>query len=338
MPDTPPTAVDHEPQPADIFAADPWVSRFRRHLETERNASRHTIDAYFRDLYQFVRTQRWPLAAGQPLPWGTLSRDGARRFLIDLQKEKLSRRSMLRKLSALRTFCRFLVREGLLPGNPLTGISSLKAPKVLPQFLSPDQVKRLLAGPEAYWRQALPADAAAADRAAADFAGHRDAALLEILYSGGLRISEAVGLNLDEFDLRSGQFKVRGKGKKERVCFLGQPAVHALEAYLAVRGRCAAEANPAGAPLFVNQRDGGRLTARSVQRSFKLYLRQAGLPPDCTPHKLRHSFATHLLDAGADLRAVQEMLGHVSLSTTQIYTHISAERLMQAYAKAHPRA
>ena len=332
---------------------DPLVLRFLRHLETERNASRHTLDAYTRDLLQFVRLARWQPAADGPLPWPTLDRETARKFLIALQTEGLARRSVLRKLSSLRSFCRFLVREGVLDGNPAAHLGTLKPPKNLPQVLTQEQVGRLLAAPAAYWPKATAADAPAARQENAQFAAARDTAVLEVIYSAGLRISEAVGLSLGDVDMDSGVFKVRGKGKKERYCYLGKPALGALRRYLALgnhqipdsKGRSFPAAAPAKSrlaalprcPLFQNQR-GGRLTARSVQRSFKPFLREAGLPPDCTPHKLRHSFATHLLDAGADLRCVQELLGHASLTTTQIYTHIRAERLMQAYAQAHPRA
>ncbi len=312
---------------------DPWIARFIRHLETERNASRHTVDAYARDLAQFIRLARWKTAADGALPWKSIDREAARKFLVTLQADGLARRSVLRKLSSLRSFCRFLVREGVLDGNPAAHIGTLKTPKSLPQVLTQDQVVRLLAAPAAYWTRAVQSDATPAQRGAAEVAAARDAAVLEVIYSAGLRISEAVGLNQEDVDQETGVFKVRGKGQKERFCYLGRPALAAIRSYLPLRGI----ALPGKNPLFLNHR-GGRLTARSVQRSFKWFLREAGLPPDCTPHKLRHSFATHLLDAGADLRSVQELLGHASLSTTQIYTHVSTERLMQAYAKAHPRS
>lgn len=321
------------PDAAAALRADPWVRQFLRHLEAERNASPHTVNAYLGDLAQFVRLAGWPLRTDTPLPWPTLSGDGVRRHLRALQQEGLNRRSLVRKLSTLRAFCRFLVREGLFAGNPAAGIAPIKLPKRLPQVLTVAQVGRLLAAPGTHWaRAAARADATAEERAGARLAAARDTAILEVMYSGGLRISEATGLNLDDLNLETATFRVRGKGRKQRVCFLGTPAAQALRAWLEHRGVAAA-----GEALFVNRR-GSRLTPRSVQRSFKLFLREAGLPPDCTPHKLRHSFATHLLDAGADLRSVQEMLGHVSLSTTQIYTHVSAERLMEAYTRAHPRA
>lgn len=333
VPDVP---ADSAPAAAGTLAGllcDPWISRFLRHLTAERNASRHTIDAYSRDLLQFVHTVHWQAAPDGALPWKGMDRETARRFLINLQAEGLSRRSVLRKLSSLRSFCRFLVREGLLGGNPVAHLGTLKTPKTLPQTLTPDQVGRLLAAPAAWCRREAGPGATTARHAAAEFAAARDTAVLEVIYSAGLRISEAVGLNVEDVEVETGVFKVRGKGRKERLCYLGRPALAAIRAYLPLCGSVLSGRQP----LFVNHR-GGRLTARSVQRSFKWFLREAGLPPDCTPHKLRHSFATHLLDAGADLRSVQELLGHANLTTTQIYTHVSAERLMRAYAQAHPRA
>lgn len=332
--ETPAAAPDDAPQPV----RDPCILNFQRHLETERSASRHTLDAYTRDLLQFTRIARWEPTPEGVFPWKTLDRDLARKFLFSLQTEGFSRRSVLRKLSSLRSFCRFLVREGVLEGNPVAHLGTLKTPKNLPQVLTRDQVSRLLVAPAAHWAKATPSDAPPQRQADARIAALRDTAVLEVIYSAGLRISEAVGLNYGDVNPDTGVFKVRGKGKKERYCYLGQPALRALRNYQqACGGTPLSLANAAKAPLFQNHRD-GRLTARSVQRSFKYFLREAELPPDCTPHKLRHSFATHLLDAGADLRAVQELLGHASLTTTQIYTHISAERLMQAYAQAHPRA
>ena len=203
------------------------------------------------------------------------------------------------------------------------------------KYMTVAEVSRLLDAPAQYWQAACGQQLTKSD-AHAQLSISRDSAILEVIYSGGLRISEAIGLNLGSVDLIAGVMLVRGKGKKERICALGGPAERSLRSYLKVR----AVWNPdtrKEAPLFVNQ-DGNRITPRSFQRNFKLYLEQAGLPADLTPHKLRHSFATHLLDAGADLRSVQELLGHANLSTTQIYTHISSERMKAVYAKVHPRA
>lgn len=323
--------------PHDVVARDPHVQGFLRHLQTERNASVHTVSSYRGDLAQFVTLMGWkPAFPGAALPWRSLDLTLGRKYVLELQKLGLARVSMRRKISSLRALCRHLVREKVLPASPLAGLQSGKVPRRLPQVLSVAQVKKLLEAPAAYWPRTF-ADKTPGDRAAAEFAAARDAAVLEVIYSAGLRISEAVGLDTDSVDLIGGTCKVRGKGKKERLCLLGGPAVRAIRTYL---DHCQAwglrSAQPR-TPLFRNQR-GGRLTARSVQREFKVYLKEASLSPNCTPHKLRHSFATHLLDAGADLRSVQELLGHANLSTTQIYTHVSTERLMQAYAKAHPRA
>jgi len=307
-----------------------------QHLRTERQASPHTLDAYSRDLIQFLRLSQWPLQPGKPVDWQKLDLLAGRRFGVMLQRDGLSRVSLRRKISSLRTFIHFLVRENVLAGNPLVGLESAKIPKRLPQVLTVEQVGRLLAAPTAYW-QRQAGTTAPRQKFRAEFAARRDTAVLEVLYSGGLRISEAITLNHADIDLASRLFKVKGKGKKERICHLGRPALKALQEYLDYREGAGLGGRHNPGPLFVNHL-GGRLTPRSVQRSLKLYLKEANLPPDCTPHKLRHSFATHLLDAGADLRSVQEMLGHASLSTTQIYTHISPERLMEAYLKAHPRA
>ncbi|OPZ26247.1 MAG: Tyrosine recombinase XerC [Lentisphaerae bacterium ADurb.BinA184] len=333
-------AASEDDRLAERVAQDPCVCRFISHLRAERQASAHTIAAYHADLTQFVQLV-WG-AAGDTggLDWRRLELGAGRRFAVVLQSRGLARTSIQRKLSSLRSFARFLVRENVLPANPFAGLAGGKAPRRLPRVLSIEEVGRLLAAPDE-WRRRRPApgegDGDGDGDGKAAFVAARDAAILEVLYSGGLRISEAVGLDGGALDLLSGTFVVRGKGRKERLCVLGQPAITSLNAYFEQRARLGLGGRREAGPLFVNH-SGQRLTARSVQRSFKQYLAVARLPSDCTPHKLRHSFATHLLDAGADLRSVQEMLGHASLSTTQIYTHVSAERLREAYAKAHPRA
>ncbi|MCK5806259.1 MAG: tyrosine-type recombinase/integrase, partial [Lentisphaeria bacterium] len=258
------------------------------------------------------------------------------RFLQHLQNEGLSRSTLNRKTSSMRSFFRHLVREELVDGNPFSAMRTAKAVRKLPEVLSVEEVGRLLEAPEEYWRQ-NSGDGPPGMEEFADFACARDTAILEIIYSGGLRVSEAVGLDLEDVDQLSATAVVRGKGRKERIVLLGRPALEALGRCLKERARLGLGGKRDRGPLFRN-REGGRLTARSVQRSLKKYLRQAGLSQECTPHKLRHSFATHLLDAGADLRTVQEMLGHASLSTTQIYTHVTEKRLLDAYEKAHPRA
>ncbi len=314
---------------------DSQVQGFLKYLRTERDASVHTISNYSRDIAQFIELV-WDGRVGVG-SWAKMSVGDARRFVVRLQTRGLQRRSILRKVSCMRAFARFLIREEVLEGNPFAGLQSMKVPKRLPQVLSIDEVGRLLDAPQAYWAPGAPGALAAKDPAAAQFAAARDRAILEVVYSGGLRISEAIALDVEDIDLLARVFTVQGKGKKERLCVLGDPAASALKDYFGAREEFGFGGRRSQGPLFLNQR-GERITPRSVQRNFKRYLRQAGLSPDCTPHKLRHSFATHLLDAGADLRSVQEMLGHASLSTTQIYTHVSAERLLEVYSRAHPRA
>ncbi len=333
------------------LAADPAVAGFLRVLKSHRDASPHTLSNYARDIRQFIeitwgtgkRDQSSRIGRAHPEPpigaehpWGQVDLAQVRRFVRALQLRGCNRRSIMRKVSALRSFYKHLERLGAVSANPFAGVRVGGASKRLPRVLTVEQVGALLAA---------PLRLAAAPRASrrttaeqdAEFIGARDAAILEVIYSGGLRISEAIRLNLEDIDFLSATFRVQGKGKKERICVLGRPAVQALRAYLQVRAARGLAGKRSPGALFLNLQ-GGRITPRSVQRNFKEYCRAAGLPADVTPHQLRHSFATHLLDAGADLRSVQELLGHASLSTTQIYTHVSIERLREAYERAHPRA
>jgi len=309
------------------------LENFLSYLRHERQASEHTINSYRMDIEQFVHLGFNSNMKG--FDWTSADIYSARNYIVTLGEKKLSRTSILRKISSLRSFYRFLVREELVPKNPFIGINSPKKSKKLPKYMSENEVCKLLESPSTYWKDALTKELAKDDDSAL-FAASRDSAILEVIYSGGLRISEALGLNFEDLDLRSGIFKVRGKGKKERIAALGAPAVSALKRYYKIRELRSGNFH-ANAPVFIN-RFGNRLSARSFQRLFKKYLITAELPHDMTPHKLRHSFATHLLNAGADLRSVQELLGHASLSTTQIYTHISAERMKQVYNAAHPKA
>lgn len=319
----------------DVKTPDASLTSFLNYLKSERNASVHTLDSYRMDVEAFSRLVLGSDAACAQLDWASAAVEDARSFIVALQGDGLSKSSILRKISGVRSFYRFLVREGVAKKNPFAGLSSPKRGRPLPKYLTVDEVGRLLDAPAKFWREAIVKETCK-DAQSALFAETRDAAMLETIYSGGVRISEATGLNLGDIDLLGDVMKVKGKGKKERLCALGAPAVRAIKRYLELRRTRSANTRRE-APLFVNK-DGTRLTARSFQRNFKDYLVCAGLPADMTPHKLRHSFATHLLDAGADLRSVQEMLGHANLSTTQIYTHISAERLKAVYNKAHPRA
>ncbi|MDT8392161.1 MAG: tyrosine recombinase [Lentisphaeria bacterium] len=314
-------------------AQDPAVRGFQTYLRSEKQVSEHTLAGYYRDLCQFADVT-WGDGAGD-FDWGSLDAARARQYVRHLQTMGLAAASVRRKLSTLRSFCRFLVRQGVLSSNPFTTVSTRNSGRRLPKVLSVEETGRLLSAP----MSRLGGQSSASDTKAADarFRAVRDTAILEIIYSGGLRISEAVGLDFDDLDLLSRTFRVRGKGKKERLCALGEPALDALRDYFLEREKMGLGGRRSPGPVFLNRR-GGRLTARSMQRALKDYLLEAGLPPDMTPHKLRHSFATHLLDAGADLRSVQELLGHANLSTTQIYTHVSSQRMIQVYRQAHPRA
>ena len=235
-----------------------------------------------------------------------------RRYLSFLHR-KNKKSSIARKLSTLRSFFKYLVREQLIPSNPAKTVSTPKVEKFLPTTLTVDEAFRLMESPAKNKKL-------------------RDCAILELLYSSGLRVGELVGLNPNQLELDLGIVKVMGKGRKERIVPVGLKAVEALKAYLEERGALDGEG-----PLFINSR-GGRLTARSVGRLTKKYTQRSGIFRKISPHSLRHSFATHLLDAGADIREIQEMLGHASLSTTQRYTHLSLGKLMEVYDKAHPRS
>ncbi len=294
------------------------LAEFLRHLALERNASAHTIKSYREDLTQAID---FFAGRGTRDPARLTHRD-LRAFTVWLHEQSYARATIARRLAALRSWFRFLCRQGTLTANPAEGLRGPRQDKKLPTFLNEAALSRLVTSPDA----GTPL-------------GLRDRAILESLYSGGLRVSELTGLDLADLDLAEGVATVRGKGKKERLAFFGRPALDALRAWLAVR-----EHVPAGAParqrpaaVFLNK-NGGRLTARSVGRLLEKYLAQAGLDPAASPHTLRHSFATHLLDRGADIRSVQELLGHRSLTTTQVYTHVTTQRLKDSYDKAHPRA
>ena len=309
------------------------LSEFISHLQMEKNSSPHTVCAYFSNIVEFAVKVRQ--ADAEFDMWESVDHEQARSFVEKLYESGNSKRSIQRKLSALRSFFRFLSTAGEVTENPFDNMPVIKAGKPLPKVMSINQIEVLLAGVDSYWINQQDQGLTRSEGGAA-FSHARDKALIEVIYSGGLRISEALGLNYSETDVSSGIVKVRGKGKKERLAVLGTPAKKALREYLRLRN-AAGGSRESSSPLFLNQQ-GSRLTPRSFQRNLKNYLLTAGLPPDFTPHKLRHSFATHMLDAGADLRSVQEMLGHEQLSTTQIYTHVSAERMKKVYLEAHPLA
>ncbi|HTY12669.1 MAG TPA: tyrosine recombinase XerC, partial [Candidatus Omnitrophota bacterium] len=286
-----------------------YVDQFIDSLRTERNFSRYTLINYRIDLLQLL-----DFLKERELPLLLLDRHAAREFLYSLEKKKYGRRSLARKISAVRSFFKYLLREKKAKGNPFALISTPKLQKKLPNFLYLEEMEKLLAAPDT---RTLP--------------GKRDRALLELLYGSGIRVSEATKLNLSDLDLNGGEVRVFGKGRKERIVLIGKYAISSLKDYLSARGK---QENRA---LFLNRR-GGRFTQRSVERLIKVYSKKAGIEKPLTPHTLRHTFATHLLSSGADLRTVQELLGHSSLQTTQVYTHVTKEKLKSVYDLAHPRA
>ena len=308
------------------------TSDFLRYLAIERNASQHTVEAYAADIAEFG-----VLVFGDREfdDFGSIDRDQARSFVMQLYSAGNSKRSVQRKLSALRSLFRYLQRKNIISVNPFANLPPIKADKPLPVVMQINQIELLLQAIPRFWEQKI-ADGNIRKEEQAQLAALRDSAITETIYSGGLRISEAVGLNVGDLSIAEGIMQIRGKGKKERLAALGSAAAGSLRSYLRFR-RSAGVPFSADSPLFINK-SGGRLTARSYQRNLQEYLLFAGLPPDFTPHKLRHSFATHLLDAGSDLRSVQELLGHENLSTTQIYTHVSIQRLRKVYNEAHPRS
>lgn len=330
-----PVRLSAKAPPAAAVDQDPAVAEFLQYLRTERNASEHTVAGYLSDITQFCR-QLWGADTPPPFPWKTPDRFSARHFLASFQKAGLAPTTARRKMSSLRSFFRFLVREDWVKNNPFAGLQQPRLHRRLPQVLTREEVLRLLDAPA---RLAAAAPKRAQPPSAfAVYAARRDTAILELFYSTGMRIAELCGLTAARLDLLTGTALVRGKGKKERVCPIGRPAAQALQAALDARdGWLATRGLRRPAAVFLSSK-GGPLTPRSVERALKKYLAAAGLNSAITPHVLRHSFATHLLDAGADLRSVQELLGHASLSTTQIYTHVSVERLKEEYDKAHPRA
>jgi integrase/recombinase XerC len=287
---------------------------------------------YLLDIRQFTGFL-WP-DGKPPFRWEAVDRFDARKFLVSFQKAGCKPTTTARKLASLRSFFKFLQREETLEANPFSGLRPPKRPQKLPDILSVAEVTRLLEAPARRF-----AEQAGESDALSEYLALRDTAILELLYSTGARVNEAVSLTGKDIDYLSGVVKVKGKGKKERLCPLGRPAATAIRAAVSAADRVwpAAGAAKASRSLFLN-RHGGPLSARSVERLMKKHLAAANLDSGFSPHALRHSFATHMLDAGADLRSVQELLGHASLSTTQIYTHVTVERMKAVYRDAHPRA
>jgi len=324
-----------EPMPVHDVKSNRVVNAFSRYLEAECNASPHTLSGYVQDIGQLCAFV-WPsLKAQSPVDWPSVTREQARAFLVTSNRLGASPATTRRKLASLRSFYRFLVREKQIVTNPFVGIRGPRMGKRLPTVLSIPEIENLLAAPLKNLR--IYRERHGAVPPAMDYAAKRDLAIFEVLYSTGCRVSEIAALTWSDINFERGTTIVEGKGRKQRLCVLGGPACDTLKAMRVSAEALWEEKADDTAALFLNLK-GGPLTVRSIERQMKTWLAAAGLPPELTPHKLRHSFATHLLDAGADLRSVQEMLGHSSLSTTQIYTHVSIERLKEEYDKGHPRA
>jgi integrase/recombinase XerC len=311
----------------------PLVKQFLDYLKLERHFSDYTVKSYGADLIQFgqflcgeigsSQQQSLPVTANVPLDERQLKCEPLtiREFLAYLYGQNYTKSTTARKLATLRSFYKFLIRRGLLSVNPLSTIRTPKQEKRLPKTLDLEQVQKLLDAP-----------------GDADLLSARDKAMLEVLYSSGIRVSELVELEMQDLDLQEGVLRVKGKGRKDRLTPIGSQAIKAMQRYFDLRAmdsRC--QQSTHASRCFLNKH-GEPLSTRSVRRKLDKYLVQAGLDPGISPHTLRHSFATHLLNNGADLRSVQELLGHQSLSTTQIYTHLTTSRMKEAYDQAHPRA
>jgi len=291
---------------------DPLVEEFLRYLAVERNASSRTLKAYRQALTAF--------RAENKAPWKKCTANDFRNYLFIIMKRGQARSYVRLQFSALRTFYQFLAARKGLRHNPVREVQLPKIDKKLPLVLTRQQVEELLAAPARV----------AKNRAAPVWMPRRDVAIMELFYSSGLRLSELTALDVADVDLYTESVRVFGKGRKERICPVGLPALEAISHYRAA-------ANVHSGPLFISKAR-RRMSTRSIWLILKRYLRHTSIPISISPHKLRHSFATHMLDRGADLRSVQALLGHASLSTTQIYTHVTVERLKKAYADAHPRA
>ena len=290
-------------------------NRYVNYLEAERNVSPYTVRNYTSDLlgfFQFLKTKGIGSLRDVDKP---VLRD----YLSHLMEQSLAKASIARKLSAIRAFYRYLLREGMIPTSPAATTSSPKLDRRLPSFLTIEEVERLLEAPDLSKPEGL-----------------RDRALMELLYASGLRVSELASLNLEQVNLNTNEIRVWGKGAKERMVLIGKPAAEALSTYLS-QGRPELSGKKLSSALFLN-RYGERLIERGVQRVLEKYANIAGIDKRVHPHLLRHTFATHLLDGGADLRVVQELLGHANLSTTQIYTHVTKSQARKVYLSAHPRA
>jgi len=287
-----------------------YIQKFMTYLEVEKNASSHTITNYRIDLKEFSGSIK-------DKPLEDITHVDIRLFLARMKEKNFSKRTVARKMACLRSFFRFLCREGYIKSSPASGLKTPKLDRKLPLFLDVNEVTRLIESPDV-----------------SDVYGLRDRAILETFYSSGIRVSELVGLNKENIDFIGGVLKVYGKGKKERLAPIGDRALRAIRNYLEKLGAADIKEKKA---VFINK-SGRRMSDRAVRRVVEKYIHKTSLREGISPHSLRHSFATHLLDRGADLRSVQELLGHANLSTTQVYTHITTARLKEVYDKVHPRA
>lgn len=323
------SANEHVPEPRPL---PPLIARFLDYLRLEKHFSDHTVRSYSADVVQFASFlcggsagasgEEAPALEASDADRRLLACDAValREFLAFMFQQRYSKSTTARKLASLRSFYRFMVRRGDLEASPMSAVRTPRQEKRLPKCLDKDQIERLLEAP-----------------GDGDMLCARDRAMMEVLYSSGLRVSELVAMEMQDMDLHEGIIRVRGKGRKDRLTPIGSSATKALDAYFQQRLAEGKAQGPHAQRVFVNKH-GGPLSARSVRRKMDKYLMMAGIGPGVSPHTLRHSFATHMLDAGADLRSVQELLGHQSLSTTQIYTHLTTARMKQVYDAAHPRA
>lgn len=287
-----------------------YIERFKNYLVVEKNYSVHTVKSYETDIREFSS-----FLPGKDI--NEIDYLSVRKFLAFLRERTVSKRTIARKMSSLRTFFRFMQRDGYVKNNPVASVSTPKIDKKLPVFLDEGIVNKLLAIPSGK-----------------TFQDTRDRAILETLYSTGIRVGELVGIGLDDMDFIGGVIKVLGKGRRQRLAPVGEKAINAIREYMEYRELKECRDKKA---LFLNK-SGKRISDRSVRRIIDKHIRALSIREHISPHTLRHSFATHLLNRGADLRSVQELLGHKNLSTTQIYTHVTTERLKTVYDKAHPRA
>jgi site-specific recombinase XerD len=319
-----------KPQPDESEIRDPWVQKFIKHLAVDRGASIYTQRNYRSALSEFCGWQQQERR--QPPVWDTIQRDDFRAYLRFLGRNQLGRAAIQLRFSALRTFYKFLIRHGAVSTSPIRNIALPKLVKRLPKYLTPQQMLALLDAP---LKLLVEKKEKGPGRPVSASICYRDVAIIETIYSCGLRVSELCGLCAADIDRAAQLVRVRGKGKKERLVPIGEQALRAIQNYWRTLPR-----TPAGQELvFRSERNLRTPVAPYIlQHRLKKHLATAGLDPSLTPHKLRHSYATHLLDAGADLRSVQELLGHAHLMTTQVYTHLTTDRLKRAYDDAHPRA